>query len=133
MKSLNAKANLMSMSVFEEMNENNCDIGGHPNFKLLLFCYFIAVYQPGFHQVNRINRRYILKKALKDTGFKHCGECQTNAEIYRTGCLEGKSRTLWDQLKFLCTGRISSCSGIPQVCSQALFTDQIQDHPDYLG
>ena len=69
MKSLNDKAKLMSMSVFEEMNKNNCDIGGCPNFKLLLFYYIIAVHQPGFHQVNRINRRYILKKLVERYWF----------------------------------------------------------------
>ena len=47
------------------MNKNNKDIVGHPNFKLLLFYCFIVVHQPGFHQVNRINRRYILKSHWK--------------------------------------------------------------------
>lgn len=49
MKSLNAEANLISMSIHEEMNKNNCSIGSHPNFKfitILLFYICISVRVP---------------------------------------------------------------------------------------
>lgn len=133
MKSLNAEANLISMSIHEEMNKNNCSIGSHPNFKfitILLFYICISVRVPPDKQ----NQQEVyIKNTLQDIGLQNCGDCQTNSEIYRTGCQEGQTRTLWDELKFLSTGGISSCSGKPQLCSQALSTDQIQDYPDYLG
>lgn len=61
MKSLTAEANPISTSIHEEMNKNNCSIEGHFNFKFIaISLFYICV--SGFHQINRINRRYILKK-----------------------------------------------------------------------
>lgn len=84
MKSLNADAKPISMSIYEEMNENNCGIGGHPNFiffRVLLF----SIYVLGFNQISIVNRRYALKDFLQNIGLQIYKDCQGKSEIYRTG------------------------------------------------
>ena len=50
---------------------------------LLLFYYFIIVYQSGFHQINGINRSYILQNSLQDIGLQNCEDFQTKFESYQ--------------------------------------------------
>lgn len=107
MKSLTAEANPISTSIHEEMNKNNCSIEDHFNFKFIaISLFYICV--SGFHQINRINRRYILKKLLLDIGLWNCKDCQSKPEIYRKGYQEGQVGTLWDELKLISIGGISS-------------------------
>lgn len=49
--------------------------------------------------------------SLKDPGFKDCGECHTNSESTGQAVQKGRLETLWDLLKFLCTGEFLLAQG----------------------